>query len=207
MFQILLVTALCLDAFTASLAYGVGKTKMPPVTIVVISLICTSVLALSTGIGTAARNIISPNLSSIISFAVLLVIGTVKSFESFLKRSIAKKGNRENQFKMKLFDLNFVLTVYADSEKADIDNSKTLSVKEAVYLALALSLDGFAAGFGWGLASVNYLELILLSLLSNILAVTLGYFLGKLLTRITKFDFSWIGGIILVILAFTKLKY
>jgi putative sporulation protein YtaF len=207
MFQILLVTALCLDAFTASLAYGVNKTKMPPVTILVISVICTSVLALSTGIGAAAQNIISQNISSVFSFAVLLLIGVVKSFESFLKRFITKKDGCENQIKMKLFDINFVLSVYADSEKADIDQSKTLSVKEAVYLALALSLDGFAAGFGWGLAPGNYIELILLSLLSNILAVTLGYLMGKLLTRITKIDFSWIGGLILIILAFTKLKW
>lgn len=205
MFQILLVTALCLDAFTASLACGVGKTKMPPPAIVVISLVCTSALVLSAGIGTAARQFISPTLSSAVSFALLLVIGLVKSFESFLKRSIAKKGGTENQFKMKMFDLHFVLTVFADSEKADIDHSKTLSVKEAVYLALALSLDGFAAGFGWGLAPVNYPELILLSLASNLVAITLGYLLGKWLRTLTKIDFSWLGGIILILLAFTKL--
>ena len=108
---------------------------------------------------------------------------------------------------MKLFDLNFVLTVYADSDKADIDRSKTLSAREALYLALALSIDGFAAGFGWGLASVNFIELIILSFASNLLAVALGYLLGKLLTKITKHDFSWIGGLILIVLAFTKLKY
>jgi putative sporulation protein YtaF len=205
MFQILLVTALCLDAFTASLACGVNKTRMTPVVIGVISLICTSVLAVSAGLGAAACRIISPAVSSVVSFAVLLLIGFVKSFESFLKRLISKKGNGE--IKMKLFDLNFVLTVYADTDKADMDNSKTLSVKEAVYLSLALSLDGFAAGFGWGLTSINFLELLLLSLLSNILAVTLGYFLGKLLTRLTKVDFSFLGGVILILLAFTKLRF
>jgi putative sporulation protein YtaF len=138
---------------------------------------------------------------------ILLIIGLVKSLEYFLKRMISKRADGEGRIKMKLFDLNFVLTVYADTEKADIDQSKTLSVKEALYLALALSIDGFAAGFGWGLASVNYIELVLLSLASNLFAVTVGYFLGKLLTKITKIDFSWIGGLILIVLAFTKLKY
>ena len=69
---------------------------------------------------------------------------------------------------MKIFDLNFVLTVYADAEKADADQSKTLSAGEALTLALALSVDGFAAGFGWGLTHINYIELILLSLVSNL---------------------------------------
>jgi putative sporulation protein YtaF len=207
MFQILLVTALCLDAFTASLACGVSKTKMTPLAIAAISLICTSALALSAGLGTAFQNIIPQGVSSVVSFVFLLLIGLVKSFESFLKRWIAGKGGAENQFKIKLFDLNFVLTVYADAEKADIDNSKTLSLRESVYLSLALSLDGIAAGFGWGLTSINYPELILLSLLSNVLAVTLGYLLGRFLNKITKHDFSWAGGVILILLAFTKLKY
>jgi putative sporulation protein YtaF len=207
MFQILLVTALCLDAFTASLACGVSKTKIPPLSALVISLVCTATLALSAGLGAAAMSFIPSSVSGVVSFVLLLLIGSAKSFEYFLKRMISRTENKRNQIRMKLFDLNFVLMVYADTEKADIDKSKTLSVKEAVYLALALSIDGFAAGFGWGLTHINYIELILLSLLSNLLAVAGGYFLGKLLTKITKLDFSWVGGLILIILAFTKLKY
>jgi putative sporulation protein YtaF len=99
-----------------------------------------------------------------------------------------------------------VLTVYADNIKADSDNSKVLSSKEAIYLALALSLDGFAAGFGFGLTEFSYLQMILLSFVSNIIAVSLGYIFGELLTKVTDKDFSWLGGAILIILAFTKLK-
>jgi putative sporulation protein YtaF len=106
---------------------------------------------------------------------------------------------------VKLFDLNVVLTVYADAGRADLDHSKSISVREAVYLALALSLDGFAAGFGWGLLPMDYLGLIALSLLSNVLALTLGYFLGKWLIHKTKLDLSWLGGVILIALGLTKL--
>ena len=207
MFQILLVTALCLDAFTASLACGVSRTKIPPLSALVISLICTGALALSAGLGAAATAVIPPTVTGVVSFVLLLLIGAVKSLEYFLKRLISRKEDKRNQISVKLFDLNFVLTVYADADKADIDRSKTLSAREAVTLALALSIDGFAAGFGWGLTRINYIELILLSLLSNLVAVALGYFLGKLLTRLTKLDFSWVGGLILIVLAFTKLKY
>ena len=207
MFQILLVTALCLDAFTASLAFGMNKTRIPLLSALVISLVSTAALALSAGLGAAATAIIPPSVSGAVSFALLLLIGAVKSLEYFLKRMISRREDRRNEISMKLFDLNFVLTVYADTDMADIDRSRTLSVKEAVYLALALSIDGFAAGFGWGLTQINYIQLILLSLLSNLLAVALGYFLRKLLTRLTKLDFSWVGGLILIVLAFTKLKY
>ncbi len=205
MLQILLVTALCLDAFTASLACAISKTKMGWTAIVVISLVSTSVLALSTGLSALVRGLISPELSSAVSFALLLIIGLIKSFEFVLKRWISKSDDQRNQLEMKLFDLNVVLTVYADTNKADFDHSKSISVKEAVYLALALSLDGFAAGFGWGLLPVDYLGLTALSLASNLLALTLGYFAGKWLIRRTRVDLSWLGGILLIVLAFTKI--
>ena len=205
MLQILLVTALCLDAFTASLSCGISKTIIKWPAVAVISLVSTSVLALSTGLSALVRELIPPMLSSSISFTLLLIIGFIKSFEFLLKRWISKNEDRQNQLKMRVFDLNVVLTVYADTERADLDRSKSISVKEAVYLAMALSIDGFAAGFGWGLLPVDYLGLIALSLLSNLLALTLGYFAGKWLIRNTKLDLSWLGGILLIILAFTKL--
>lgn len=207
MFQILLVTALCLDAFTASLALSLARTRLSPPAALVISAISTATLALSTGLGSAAGHLIPPGMTTAASFVILLLIGLVKSFEYFLKRLISGHEHREKRLQLKLFDLHLVLTVYADAEKADLDNSKTLSLKEAAYLSLALSLDGSAAGFGWGLTAEALPELLVLSLLSNLVAVTLGYFFGKLLTRVTKLDFSWLGGVILVVLAFLRLWF
>ncbi|MEL7569949.1 MAG: manganese efflux pump, partial [Eubacteriaceae bacterium] len=135
---------------------------------------------------------------------IFLILGISKSCESLLKGYINK--NQKRNLKLKLFDLNFVLTVYADSSKADIDNSKILSAKEAIYLALALSFDNFAAGFGFALANIHYLQIIVLSLVLNTVAVGAGHFLGEKLTQKSKKDFSWIGGLMLVILAITKLK-
>ena len=205
MFQIMLVTALCLDAFAASFAYGLQNTKIPILSMSVISLVCTLVLAVSTGIGSLIKQIIPVNITGIICFIILFVIGVTKSFECLIKRSLTKSRNNTSQFKLKLFDINFVLSVYADNIKADIDNSKVLSSKEAVYLACALSLDGFTAGLGYGLTNVNYFGLIILSLISNFLAVSLGYLSGRSLTKVTSMDFSWLGGVILIILAFMKL--
>lgn len=206
MFQIMLITALCLDAFTTSFAYGINQTKIPISSMVVISSICTAALVLSSGLGTVAKQIIPITITGIICFAILFVIGTIKSFECFLKGYISKHQDNTNQIKVKLFDVNFVLSVYAENMKADRDNSKVLSSKEAIYLACALSLDGLAAGFGCGLTDINYIQLILLSFISNVLAVSLGYVVGKYVTKFTSLDFSWLGGLILIVLAFTKLK-
>jgi len=207
MFLIFLILALCIDAFAASFAYGINQTRIPVASMAVVGLICTAVSAVSAGIGSAAKQVIPPHVSGIICFAILLMIGLLKSFECFLKRYIAGCQNHERRLQLKMFDIHFALTVYADNMEADADQSKVLSPKEAVYLALALSLDGFAAGFGCGLADIDYAAFILLSLASNILAISFGSFLGRTLKRFSKTDFSWIGGIILIILAFSKLLH
>ncbi len=205
MFQLLFILALCIDAFAASFSYGINKTKIPLLSAVTISFVCTFVLALSLGFGTLARQIVPARLAGTISFIILFGIGIVKSFESLLKKYILSNQKSVGQIKMKFSDINFVLTVYADSIRADADNSKVLSPKEAVYLALALSFDSLAAGLGFGLTEINYMQLILLSLFSNLAAVSLGHVLGKYVLSISDKDFSWLGGIMLIILAVSKL--
>ncbi|MHB1151443.1 MAG: manganese efflux pump [Eubacteriales bacterium] len=205
MIQILLVTALCLDTFAAGFSYTVNNTRIPLKSITIISFICTAVLTCSLSISSAVKQIIPVNITGIVCFTLLFTIGLMKCFESFIKSWISA-GQYSKHFKLKLFDINFVLMVYTDNIKADIDNSKLLSPKEAVYLAIALSLDGFAAGFGYGLTDINYLEIIVLSFVSNILAVMLGSVSGKFLRNYTDFDFSWLGGVILILLAFSKLN-
>ncbi len=205
MFQILLVTALCIDAFSASFAYGIDKTKIPLISAAIISIVSTGFFALSLSIGSIAKQIIPANITGLICFIILLILGLIKTFECFLKSYIIKKQKYENPIELKLFDIRFVLTVYADNIKADADDSKVLSSKEALYLAVALSLDGFAAGFGGAMVDINILQIILLSLVSNILAISFGYVLGKFITENSKLDFSWLGGVLLIILAFMKL--
>ncbi|MEL7569061.1 MAG: hypothetical protein AAGU14_00705, partial [Eubacteriaceae bacterium] len=73
MLQILLITAICIDAFITSFAYGAAKTKIPFLSIAVISIICTAVLALSLSIGNAASQIIPQNISKIICFIIFLI--------------------------------------------------------------------------------------------------------------------------------------
>ncbi len=204
MFQLLFISALCVDAFAASFSYGINTTEIPPLSAVTISVICTLALAVSLGLGTLAKQIVPAGLTGTICFIVLFGIGVVKSFESLLKKYILNRKS-VGQIKMKISDINFVLTVYADSIRADADNSKVLSPKEAVYLALALSFDSLAAGLGFGLSEVKYAQLLLLSMFSNLAAVFLGCFLGKYVRSVSDYDFSWLGGVLLIILAISKL--
>ena len=98
-----------------------------------------------------------------------------------------------------------MLEIYADEIKADYDNSKLLSVKEAFYLAVALSLDSLTVGFGCSLGSVNLIDAVLLSFLVGALFLILGGSVGGHFAKTVNINISWLSGAMLILLAFMRI--
>lgn len=201
----LLVAALTVDAFFASLAYGADRIKIPPVSALVIDGVCTGILAVSLFAGSLIGPLIPPAWVTGISFGMLFLLGTVKLFDSALKALIQRRQKKRARVCFRLSDLRFILQIYVDSTRADADRSRSLSVPEAVSLAVALSVDGLAAGFGAGLLDQVPWLTLLLSLLITAAAIFGGSILGKKLSEKVRFDFGWCSGILLILLAICKL--
>ena len=95
--------------------------------------------------------------------------------------------------------------MYADPEKANAEDVSVLSPAEAFSLGIALSLDSAAAGFGAGMLDFSLIPALFLSLLAGAAAVAGGSLLGNLAAEKLNFDLSWIGGLLLILLAFSRL--
>lgn len=202
---LLLVTALSLDAFASSFAYGAAKIKIPVSSLVVINLICSGTLALALLFGGLLQGVLPSGLGSGLCFLLLLGLGTLKIFDSAIKALIRKHGRFQKKIRFSLLHLGFILKIYANPETADRDHSRILTAGEAAALALALSLDGMAVGFGAGLAQSTSLLVVLLSLMSDTLALTLGCWLGHRCQSLLRRDLSWVSGALLILLAILKL--
>lgn len=202
--SILLVSSLCIDSFVASIAYGTSKIKIPPISALIINLVSTCTLGISLFIGSIVKKFLPGNLPIIIGFILLMCLGIYRLFECIFKSYISKRSKIDTPLTFKLFDFKFVLDVYADETKADFDNSKTLNPKEAFYLALALSLDSLAVGFGSSLTSINYIQVIILCFIIGFLAVSIGVFVGKKVADNINIELSWLSGVLLIILAIIK---
>lgn len=133
-------------------------------------------------------------------------MGVYYLFEGIIKTYLKKKSDEVKKVRIKLFQIWFIVDIYVDEIKADLNLSKDLSSKEALFLATALSLDSIAVGFGSSLVNVNYLLVIALSIMVGMFAVRVGLYIGNKLVNKTKINLSWFTGIILIILALLKLK-
>lgn len=200
---LLLVFTLSLDAFVASIAYGTNEIKVPFTSVAVINITCTSFLALSLFLGSIVKKIIPESITLLISFLILMLLGIFYLFQGLIKNHIAKTPTLNKGVKLKVSDL--IINIYIDETSADFNKSKNLSPKEALYLAVALSLDSLAIGFSSSLAGINYAQVILLSLFYGILAIWLGLLIGRKLVEKSNINISWLSGIILMALAITKI--
>jgi len=202
---ITIAIALSTDAFIASFAYGSNKIKIPFSSMQVISLICTGILGISLLLGTFLKPYLPVNLLKIASFLILFILGIIKLMDNLIKSIINKHTIIDKQIKFSLLNINFILNIYADPKEADFDESKTLSPREAFSLAIALSLDSLAAGFGVALGNVNVFAIVICSFIFSMLSIKSGAFIGNKISDKVPFQLSWLSGILLIFLAFLRL--
>jgi len=200
-----LTLALSIDAMVSGFAYGTRQIKIPAGSTITITMICGLMLAAAMLSGNYLNQFISEKVAAIICFTILLILGIIKLFDSFFKTVINKNNGIKKRINFSLFNIRFILNIYANPEHADTDYSHVLSPLEAVSLALALSLDGLAVGFGAGLKGMNIFLITLLSLITNAAAILIGCQIGRTLAKKIHCNLSWIGGLLLIILAFMKL--
>ena len=203
---LLLVTALSIDAFVAGFAYGVDKIRIPFVSMAIIGGLSAISLMVSLLPGRGILSELPPGFARFISIALLLVVGFLKLFDGTIKCIIRRKESVKKQLDFHVFDLRFLLTIYADPNKADADQGGMLSAKEACSLGIALSIDSIAAGVGAGIAEVPIMIPVLLAFVMGAAAIGTGMLLGNRVAAKYSLDISWIGGLLLILLSVLKMR-
>lgn len=201
---ILLVFAVCIDAFATSITYGIGKIKIPNISAIIISLIGTSFLAVSIFLAKTLSNFIDAQACVTLSVILLFFLGVTNLFQNTIKSYLRKhKGQKNVSFS--LSNISFVVDIFLDEVNADIDNSKILSAHEALMLAVALSVDSLATGFSAGLSVTSVWLTLVLSFAVGFLCVKSGCAIGENISKKTKVNLAWLSGVVLIILAVIKL--
>ena len=200
--NLLLVTALSLDALVAAFALGAQAVGIPWRSCWVVAGISTGILGLSLGAGALIRPWLPHALSRSLSFAVLLCLGITRLLDGLVKDLLRRQGGPSADIRFRFLSFRFLLRVYADGAEADLDRSKALGTGEAAALALALSADGLAAGFG--AATGGIAATLAFSFLCNLAALKGGSLLGRRAAG-GRLNLSWLAGTVLLALAAGKL--
>lgn len=203
--MVLLVVALSADVFLASAACGMEHIKIQRKTALCISLVCSGVLFFSLISGALLQGVLKKEMAALLGFTGLFLMGIYKLSEYGIKTYMKTHTGGGAHVRFTSAQLQFLLRIYNNPVSADKDRSSEMSVSEGVYFALAMSMDGLAGGLGAAFLGIDVWETTAASLLLGYAAVRLGSFIGAHVALHSKKDFSWVGGVLFVVLAFQKL--
>ena len=205
MFHILvLVLALCMDTFVASMAYGANKVHITWEKIVVMNAICSGCLGIALVAGSVLDGLVPESMTRMVCFISLFLLGVVKLLDYTIKKYINRHVSLHKGITFSFSGLRIIVNIYRDPMAADWDHSQSLSWKEVLFLSFAMSIDSLIAG-----ALSAFLEIPVgltmgTALIMGIVMMYAGLFLGKKLASRCKCDLSWISGVLFMILAVTK---
>ncbi|EFU39129.1 sporulation protein YtaF [Paenibacillus vortex V453] len=83
----LLAMALSLDGFGAGVTYGLRKTRIPLLSVLIISLCSGLVLGVSMQAGALLQRFLSPSVASVIGAAILILLGLWSLYQQVRRRS------------------------------------------------------------------------------------------------------------------------
>lgn len=202
---LLLVTAICMDEFVASMAYGADGITIRPREMILMNLVSSVFLGLAFLFGQFLNTFIPENATKFLCIFCLFGVGFVKLLEGTLKGYINRQTERWKNVSFHFSGLKFIISVYGNPVNADEDGSKSLSVKETLFLACAMSLDSLFVGALAAFLTVSIPLTIALTFGIGMLAVFMGDLLGKKVLSNSKYDFSWMSGALLMLLALSKI--
>lgn len=175
----LLVTALCLDTFVASAAYGTNGISLTAGQIAVINGICSLCLGSSLLLGNLLDSWIPERFTREICFYSLLFLGCLKLTDSSIRRYLRHHENVHRNIRFAFSQLCFIISIYSDPMKADQNRNQSLSWREVLFFSLAMSIDSLVSGAMAAFLKIPVLPTMAVSLLMGELFTYLGLWTGK----------------------------
>lgn len=203
----ILSIAVSLDALGVGLAYGMKKIKIP----MKYKLMMAAFSILYTGIAVSIGNIIVKFLPPIVTnFIGSLILAGMGVW--LLLQGVFKKTEEETEtipecktvFEWMIKSLGITIQITRNPVSGDVDRSGYIDLKESLLIGAALSLDILGVGLGCAMIGLNIWLIPFTVAAAQLLFLSSGLYLGKLLAkrRMRWLDFA--PGIILIVIAIMR---
>lgn len=203
----LFALAVSADGFMVGIAYGLGRIRIPLISLLVIALASAIAVTFSMVCGKGLATVVSPRLASGVGAALLVLMGLY-----FITRAgrekvqILETDTEKPLLEITIRPLGVIVQILKEPSTADLDASGVISTKEAFFLGTALALDALGAGIGVAMAGFNILLTAFTVGMLKFILVNCGMWLG---TRVKKEGLkplsSLVSGLIFVAIGLLEL--
>ncbi|PWK13887.1 sporulation membrane protein YtaF [Tumebacillus permanentifrigoris] len=189
-----LAFAVSLDGFGVGVTYGLRKIRFPLWSLLIVTVCSATMILLAMQVGGALTNAVSPQFAKALGAFILIGVGsfaiynlvTQKEKEPVEENGDSADSSRDGQtlakkttvLRLELKKLGLVIQILRTPSSADVDRSGDISIKEALVLGFALSMDGFGAGIGASLVGFHSVSTALTIAGMNLLFIYSGMRIG-----------------------------
>lgn len=174
--SILLAFSASLDSLIIGIAYGIKKIRIGLLINFIIALIVTFGTFISMILGAVVSELIPAIITKYIGSILLICIGIWMLFDCTIREKI--KIKKENSSKELIESLCYDEIIIND-KTADTNGSGNIEIKEAITLALALSINNFALGLSASMSGLSVTITTIFTFLFSILILVIGLKLGN----------------------------
>lgn len=202
-----LAFAVSLDSFTVGLTYGLRKMKLPFRSLLFIAGCSALSIALAMAFGASIQALLQPHVAESLGGVVLIVIGLWALYQVFRSPDHGREKEECDDviIDLELKKLGIIVRILRKPTAADIDQSGTITGREALLLGVALSLDAFGAGFAAALIGFSPLWMAITVAFMSALFVKVGMKSGFLFADADWMKkLSFLPGCILILLGLWK---
>ncbi|MCL1944327.1 MAG: manganese efflux pump [Firmicutes bacterium] len=202
-FALAISIASSIDCLATGLSYGYDKIKIPIKSMLIIIFGSSATLVATLALGDELAKYILPDTAKMIGAIILFTLGFYKLL-SYVVMKLTTQNNLDKHIKFNLFSLQFIVQVCNQPKAADWDSNHIISGIEAIFLTLALSIDGMAIGLGAGMSNITPLFvgiIAVLLLLFTFASIKIGLKIGTILANKSPLNLGWLSGLLLIGLA------
>lgn len=204
-YVLVLGAALSLDALASGVAYGLKNIALPLRSLLTVGLITGLCTFVSTIFASALSRVVDGYIASVVGAVLLMALGLWSMFIEYMcKNDSDEKADRPRGIKISIGRL--VIKIMANPEKADVDQSQSISSLEAVFLGLALGIDNMVATFAGELMGVLPPYTPLAMAVIQMVFIGTGFHMSRaLIPSKLKRHVPYVAGTILLIIGLLRL--
>ena len=203
--SILLDLSSSLDSLGVGITYGIKKTKISILGIIILFLLSIIITNISILLGNALNQLLNPRVSIYVGSLLLIIMGIFIIYETVFPKKHKKKKRKEYNLFIKY--LGITINIIKDPINSDIDKSNKIDFKEAMFLGFALSLDAVCIGFGGSIIGINSFIFPLLISIFQILFLCIGSKIGRIINQFSNVPqnlWNIISGLLLIFIGIIK---
>jgi putative sporulation protein YtaF len=212
--------AVSLDGFGVGITYGLRKIRIPWWSMFVIALCSATMIFISVQVGQMFSQFLSEKIASYFGAVILIGVGAFAIYNILNQKeqdplssqgaTPAESGSAtvpktKTVLELELKKIGLVIQILRTPSSADVDRSGDISIKEALILGFALSMDGFGAGIGASLVGFHPLPTALTIAIMTLLFLYSGMRVGMRFadTGILR-KMVYLPGIMLILIGISK---